>query len=108
LRRQGARINDATPDGRSDKLTRVDAGAAAQHALLTFQVLSVRGTTCQSGKRVFRAVSRWVNPVHDHDLRAPQYPHTLGYRCRAHLVGDSAWNVRCVRGRRVLLGFTAK
>jgi hypothetical protein len=85
-----------------------DAGAAVSNASLSVQVISARGTTCKEAKRIFRATSRWLNPTDYHHLGAPHHAYTLGYRCRAYLVGDSYWHLRCERDRRILYGAAAQ
>jgi hypothetical protein len=84
------------------------AGTGGANVTLIFDVISVQATTCRAAKRVLRAVSRWADPDDYEHLGASRHPLTLGYRCRVYLIGDSAWHVRCVRGRRVIYGFTAQ
>jgi hypothetical protein len=78
----------------------------SKNGALPMTVRSVRNTTCGNGGKVFRAVSDWADRFYP-DLLASAHPNTLGYKCAVDEVGDSYWNLRCVRGAHVIRATTA-
>jgi hypothetical protein len=79
--------------------------AQATEASQSWLVQRATNTTCAHAHKLFVEVSRWS----DHsrlDLGAPGHPNTLGYRCTAHVLGDSYWRMRCVRGTHVVVAQT--
>jgi hypothetical protein len=72
------------------------------------QIVRTRNVGCAAGKRVLRHVGNWLNARYYRDLGASRHrAKTDGYRCTVRLIGDSAWEIRCQRKTRVVVGFTA-
>ncbi len=93
--------------GHASKIRNCQDARVAGTPPLVFGVLSAKGTTCRAAITVFRAVARWATQAEYQTLGAPKHPNTLGYRCYTHLVGDSSWIVRCVKGDRVIRAMAA-
>ena len=71
-------------------------------------VIGVRHMTCRRGAEVMRRIARYLDGGDYRHLGLARPRVLEGYSCRAWLIGDSAWKIRCLRFPQRVDAFTAE
>jgi len=87
------------------------ANSATRRCDGSIGAISVRSATnssCRRARAVMRSVSRWANSGRCYEkLCVTGHRMNRGFRCDVELVGEAAWQITCVRGKRIVRGYTA-
>jgi hypothetical protein len=71
-------------------------------------VRSATKTSCRRARAVMRSVNRWANSGRCYEkLCVTGHRMNRGFRCDVELIGEAAWQITCVRGKRIVRGYTA-
>ena len=87
--------------------TRRCRGEARARDFDGIEAKSATNASCRAALAVMRSVGRWASHRCDETLCAGAHPLNHGFRCTVDLVGEAAWQITCVRGRRTVRGFAA-
>jgi hypothetical protein len=93
----------------ADSATLRCSGTVTATHLLGIGVRSATNTSCRRARAVMRSVGRWANSTRCYEkLCVTGHRMNRGFRCDAELVGEAAWQITCVRGKRVVRGYTSE
>ena len=68
---------------------------------------SATHVSCRAARAVMGSVGRWASHRCNETLCAGAHRLNHGFRCTVDLVGEAAWQITCVHGRRIVRGFAA-
>ena len=72
-------------------------------------VRSATNASCRRAQAVMRSVNRWASSYRCYEkLCVTGHRMNRGFRCDVELVGEAAWQITCVRGDRIVRGYTAE
>jgi hypothetical protein len=87
--------------------TRRCRGEARARSFDGIEAKSATNASCRAALAVMRSVGRWASEGCPGTLCAGAHPINHGDRCTVDLVGEAAWQITCVHGRRTVRGFAA-
>jgi hypothetical protein len=92
-----------------DRATRRCRGLIQGRHYLEIGAQSATNASCRTARAVMRSVGRWADSQRCYKtLCARKHRMNRGFRCSVDLTGEAAWQITCVRGRRIVRGFTAE
>jgi hypothetical protein len=92
-----------------DRATRRCRGEVWGRHFLGISVQSATNASCRTARTVMRSVGRWADSRRCYKtLCVRAHRINRGFRCSVDLTGEAAWQITCVRGRRIVRGYTAE
>jgi hypothetical protein len=93
----------------ADSATRLCGAPISDRHGMGIWVSSATNASCRRARAVMRSVSRWANSLRCYEkLCVTGHRMNRGFRCDVDIVGEAAWQITCVRGNRIVRGFTAE
>jgi hypothetical protein len=93
----------------ADRATRRCRGTVQARHVPGIGARSATNASCRTVRAVMRSVARWADSRRCYKtLCVRKHRINRGFWCSVDLTGEASWQITCVRGRRIVRGFTAE